>query len=298
MARFAAWVVAHRLRRVGCITLFFLLPLVGFISAAVVVLVANVKGPREALIDCLLALAVLSVVLAVAGAGIAAVEITTALVVWCTSIGLGSLVGRYRSLTLAMQAVVLVSVVGLLGLVGWIGDPVVFWRDLLDLLAEVSRQASGVDIEPLSWESLEQLAPIMAGIMASAVLVALSLALLLGTWWASGLHGGSFAAMFRNLHLGYVIGGLATIAGIAAILGLQPLAGNVLLVLGTGFAFQGLAVVYWWSWSKQWPRGWWLALYFPLFLGPAVRMSEMALLVTLGFIDNWYRLRPGREDMV
>jgi hypothetical protein len=69
-------------------------------------------------------------------------------------------------------------------------------------------------------------------------------------------------------------------------------------VLATGFAFQGLAVVYWWSWSKQWPRGWWVALYFPLFLGPAVRISEMALLVTLGFIDNWYRLRPQRADMV
>ncbi|MEE9511310.1 MAG: hypothetical protein V3V79_04260, partial [Gammaproteobacteria bacterium] len=169
---------------------------------------------------------------------------------------------------------------------------------LLELLAEMSRQAAGVDIEPLPWETFEQLAPIMAGIMASAALVALLLALLLGTWWASGLQGGSFAAMFRNLHLGYVIGSLATIAGVAAIFGLQPLAGNVLLVLATGFAFQGLAVVYWWSWSKQWPRGWWVALYFPLFLGPAVRISEMALLVTLGFIDNWYRLRPQRADMV
>ncbi len=298
MAKFAAWVVAHRLRRVSFITALFLLPLVGFISSAVVVLVASVKGPREASIDCLLALAVLSVVLTLAGAGIAVVEITTALVVWCISIGLGFLVGRYRSLTLAMQAAVLLSVLGLLGFVGWAGDPVVFWRDLLELLAEVSRQAAGVDIEALPWESLEPLAPIMAGIMASAALVALSLALLLGTWWASALNGGSFAVMFRNLHLGYVIGSLATIAGIAAILGLQPLAGNVLLVLATGFAFQGLAVVYWWSWSKQWPRAWWLALYFPLFLGPTVRISEMVLLVTLGFIDNWYRLRPRREDMV
>ena len=298
MAKFAAWVVAHRLRRVSFITALFLLPLLGFISAAVVVLVASVKGPREASIDCLLALVVLSVVLSLAGAGIATVEITTALVVWCTSIGLGFLVGHYRSLTLAMQAAVLLSVLGLLGFVGWTGDPVVFWHDLLELLAEVSRQAAGVDIEPLARESLEQLAPIMAGIMASAVLVALSLALLLGSWWASGFHGGSFAAMFRNLRLGYVIGSLATIAGLAAILGLRPLAGNVLLVLGTGFAFQGLAVVYWWSWSKQWPRAWWLALYFPLFLGPVVRISELALLVMLGFIDNWYLLRPDREDMV
>ena len=298
MAKFAAWVVAHRLRRVSFITALFLLPVVGFISAALVVLVSSVKGPREASIDCLLALALLSVLLTLAGTGVAVVEITTALVVWCTAIGLGFLVGRYRSLTLAMQAAVLLSVLGLLGFIGWAGDPVVFWRDLLALLAEMSRQAAGVNIEPLPWETLEQLAPIMAGIMASAALVALVLALLLGTWWASGLQGGSFAAMFRNLRLGYVIGSLATIAGIAAIFGLQPLAGNVLLVLATGFAFQGLAVVYWWSWSKQWPRGWWVALYFPLFLGPAVRISEMALLVTLGFIDNWYRLRPQRADMV
>ena len=81
MAKFAAWLVAHRLRRVSFITALFLLPLVGFISAAVVVLVASVKGPREASIDCLLALAVLSVLLTLAGTGIAVVEITTALVV-------------------------------------------------------------------------------------------------------------------------------------------------------------------------------------------------------------------------
>ncbi|MEC7803810.1 MAG: hypothetical protein VX533_03040, partial [Pseudomonadota bacterium] len=70
------------------------------------------------------------------------------------------------------------------------------------------------------------------------------------------------------------------------------------LVLGTGFAFQGLAVIYWWSGSKQWPKGWWVALYFPLLLGPVARISEIVLLVAVGFIDNWYRLRPGREDMV
>ena len=296
MAKFAAWVVAHRLRRVSCITLVFLLPLVGFISAAVVVLVASVKGPREALIDCLLALAALSVLLIFAGDDIAALEITAALVVWCTSIGLGFLVGHYGSLTLAMQAAVLLSVLGLLVLVGSLGDPVVFWRDLLELFAEVSRQAAGTD--PLPRESFEQLAPIMAGIMASAVLVALVLALLLGTWWGCGLRGSSFAAMFSKFHLGYVIGTFAAIAGIGAIFGLQPLAGNVLLVLGTGFVFQGLAVIYWWSASRQWPKGWWVALYFPLFLGPVARISEIVLLVTVGFIDNWYRLRPSREDMV
>jgi hypothetical protein len=298
VAKFAAWVVARRLRRVSCITLVFLLPLVGFVSAAVVVLATNVKGPREALIDCLLALAALSVLMLLAGGGIVTLEITAALVIWCTSVGLAFLVGHYGSLTLAMQAAVLLSVLGLLVFVGWIGDPVIFWRDLLELFAELSRQAAGTAINPLSRESFEQLAPIMAGIMASAVLLALVLALLLGTWWGCGLRGSSFAAMFRNLHLGYVIGTFATIAGIAAILGLQPIAENVLLVLGTGFAFQGLAVIYWWSGSKQWPKGWWVALYFPLLLGPVARISEIVLLVAVGFIDNWYRLRPGREDMV
>ena len=87
MAKFAAWVVARRLRRVSCITLVFLLPLVGFVSAAVVVLATNVKGPREALIDCLLALAALSVLMLLAGGGIVTLEITAALVIWCTSVG-------------------------------------------------------------------------------------------------------------------------------------------------------------------------------------------------------------------
>jgi hypothetical protein len=69
-------------------------------------------------------------------------------------------------------------------------------------------------------------------------------------------------------------------------------------VLGTGFAAQGLAVVHWTADPRQWPRVWPLVLYGPLLLGAPLAGLLLAALAVAGLVDNGFRLRRHRSDVV
>ena len=138
----------------------------------------------------------------------------------------------------------------------------------------------------------------MTGMTAALSVLAATAALLLGSWWASGVGGPGFREMFLGLRMGFVIGGLTALAGIGSLVGAQPFSGNVLLVLSIGLGFQGLAVIHWHVNVRQLAWPWLIALYLPLFMGPSIALSAMFLLTTVGFLDNWYGLRRIRRDMV
>ena len=67
--------------------------------------------------------------------------------------------------------------------------------------------------------------------------------------------------------------------------------GGAVLLLGTAFMFQGLAVLIWWSRMWAWPGGWWLGLLVVMMLLPSIFVLVTMSLATVGFIDNWYGLR-------
>ena len=87
---FGAWLVERRLVRVALIAA--LLPLFGVISAAIVVCISIVKGWRESLTDCLLALVVVLGLTALAGDGLQQV-LFSCLTTWGIALLMGGLTG-------------------------------------------------------------------------------------------------------------------------------------------------------------------------------------------------------------
>jgi hypothetical protein len=283
MSGFAAWLSAQRARRVVIIAGLFPLPLLGIISAAVVIMTAQVRGPREALQDCLLATILLAGMAWFAGMDIPSL-LASAAMSWLLWLVLGTVVARTGSLALAVQAAVMIALAGLVVLTLAIDDPAAYWTKVLEVLyADLAEQGLKVSA------NIEQQAQLMSGLIIAGSLMYGLMALLLGSAWASRLSAGNYAQQFAELRLGYVIGGLAALAGVAGLFGFGF--DGALLIFGAAFMFHGIAVVAWWSRRRSWPRGWWIGLCILPILLPDLLVVTLALLSALGFVDNWYGLR-------
>jgi len=263
------------------------MPLTSVLSAALVVAVAIARGWRDAALDCLIALLVLVVVTFVAGglwSQFAASGVTT----WIAAIFVGALTGAYGSLTLTLQALLVLGLLGLAAFMLVTGDPVAFWEPVL---TDLTSQMGELGVQFSEPDALLQLAPMMSGLLAASIVTSSTLALFMGAWWAAGSGGPPFRAMFVSIRLGYILGGVALLAGIAAPFLPGGLAGNMLLVLGVGFVFQGLAVVHWLVGARGLPWMLLIPVYLPFFMGASIAVMALFLLATVGFVDNWYGLR-------
>lgn len=288
MTNFAKWLVAMRLRRVVFIAGLFPFPLLGLLSSAIVVLTAELRGPREAILDAGLALVLLGGVALVSGVTDVPGLMLVAAVTWAVWIGLGSIVWRTGSLTLALQAAVMLALIGLFVFDAAIGDPLEYWSETL---AEVYASL-GIETEGLE-QVIALQAPLMSGVVVAGALTSGMLVLCWGNSLANRVAGEQPGRRFSELRLGYVIGGLAALAGIGTVFGLAQ---NALLVLGAGFAVHGIAVIAWWAGVKAWPSGWWIALCILPVLRLDFLVIEAALLAAVGFVDNWYGLRRARTS--
>jgi hypothetical protein len=270
MSGFATWLAGHRIRRVVIIAGLFPLPLLGLLSAATVVMGASLRGPREILLDCLLALVLLVSLSFLSGMDTVTLA-TTAAVSWAVWAALGCLAGRSGWLAV---------------FVGVTGDPLTYWLPVIEAwYADLSSQGLTIPAD------LEGQARIMSGGLFAFLLTGSLLAVLLGLSWSFGLVGRHLGDSFRLLRFGYVIGGLAAITGLLALFGLQL--HGALLIFGVAFTYQGASVVTWWAKERDWPYSWWLALVIPPLLFFGLLIVELAMLAAIGFVDNWFSLRRG-----
>lgn len=280
------WLIRQRVLRIALIALTFPLPLLAVVSAALVVMVVGLQGWRQALEDCAAALLVLIGLTMVAGGYWVEIGIG-AWMTWMGALLLGQL-RRIGSLTLALQAAVLLGMAGVIGFVLWSREPVAFWEQVLGDLAERARSA-GLDVETADLGL--GLVPLMTGIMAASAVISSLTAVFLGCWWIGDNDGRRFADEFQALRMGLAMGVMTAVLLLLFFVGLGSIADDLLLVLGAGFLVQGLAVVHWHGARRQWPAAWPFALYLPLILVPVVAVPEMLLLALLGLMDNGYSLR-------
>jgi hypothetical protein len=284
---FGQWLVANRVARIGLIAALLPLPVTSVLSASMVVALSIAKGWRLAAVDCLVALVLLGIFTMVAG-GAWQQAALSAVSTWSAAMLLGGLTGVFGSLIFSLQALIMICVLGLIGFTWFANDPVIFWESVLEKFAE---QMSELGMPLADPTAVLDLAPIMSGLVAASVVTSSTLALLIGAWWAGGAKGTDFRTLFVNLRLGYVVGGIAVIAGLGAAFGVSPLAGNVMLVLGVGFVFQGLAVIHWLVGARGLPWMLLIPVYLPFFMGASILVMGLLMLASIGFVDNWYCLR-------
>ena len=291
MSRFARWFLANQLRRVLVLAGFMVLPLTGLVSAALCALNGEINGWRVAVTDAALAVALLAGLILLGTAGIDLLLV--AAVSWMICALMGSLAGRYGSMNLPAQLLVMGGCLLVAVIFVASGDPAETWRALL---TQLYRETAELGLAMPGEDELQAAARIMTGLVAASSVATMILAVVLGGWLAARVNERPMGSSFPQLRMGYVLGVLAALAGVASIAGAGPIADNLLLVLVTGFVFQGLAVVHWQAQSRRWPQMWPLALYTPMLILPLSMLIFVAL-AAIGFTDNWYNLRRPHTDM-
>jgi hypothetical protein len=295
----ARWLRDHRLPRIATVVLTFLLPLTNVVSAAVVVMTARSAGWRSAAVDVMAAMVILGglIVLTRGGAGAPAPGTAAlgAAALWGGGLLGGALLRRFGSVDLALQSLVVVALVGVALASLVIPDARAHWQPVLQALI----QAAGLpqtDGLPPDW--LATVAALMHGVIAASLLSTLILALMLGLWLDRDGGAADWRRKFLELKLGRVLSLVTVVTVLLLAAGFTSLGGGLLLVLGTGFAAQGLAIVHWTADDRRWPRIWPLVLYAPLLLGaPSAGLVLLALAVA-GSVDNALPLRRRRTNVV
>ncbi len=299
MSGFAARLRDHRLLRIATVVLAAVLPLTPVVSGAIVAMTARREGWRLATIDTLTALLVLVGLLQLTSGDVVR-PMLSALALWGGALLGGSLLRSFRSVDLAVQALVLLALTGLLVATLTIPDAQGYWQPFLEALIKVAGlpQVGGL---PSEW--LGTMATLMHGVFAASLLSTLIPALMLALWLDPDVSNGDAEAgqwrrRFLELRLGRVLSLAAFGAAGLILLGFLTLGGGALLVLGTGFVAQGLAIVHWTADQRSWPRIWPLGLYGTLIFGAPAAGLLLLLLAMAGLLDNAFGLRRRRSNVV
>lgn len=270
------------------------LPPLSYLSGATVALITLRYGLRAGLQLCLLA-TVAAVLLMLplqrppqfGGAFL----LVLWLPVWVLAVSLRRTASQTRVLLLTVGF-------GMMALVGFswaVADPVQWGMKLQGwLVAQMTQQMPA--------ESAAQMKEFLAvmlgepGEMRSRVVMLLVISLtgsiLLGRWWQSLLYNpGGFGEEFRQIRLGRV----AAVSLLLLIIAYQlmydgsanvTLLRDMLILAQLPFILQGVAVAHALVKQLGLHRGWLVAMYVLLFMGPAG-----ALLILVGVLDNWFDFR-------
>jgi hypothetical protein len=273
--------------------LFWLFPPFLIVSGAVVALVTLRHGPAEgALLVALAGLGATVLTTLVVGAPWPMVQILAVcwLPLWILALVLRATVSLARTLQIAAA----MSLAGVLGFYGVLGDPAIWWEGVLGRWErELAALAPTADRSTLNQvlELLKGWAPFMPGQMVSAALLFVVLGLLLGRWWQALLFNpGGFRPEFHELRLGRPLAlGMLALFGAALLTGWMPLTNGV-LVLGTLYTVQGIALAHALIFKLQLSSAW-LVLFY-LLLVPLLSQLVMALGIADAWADFRGRIRP------
>ena len=273
--------------------LSLLIPFVGVISSAAVGLVTLRQGVRPGML--LLGSSTLaSGLIAWPALGNPWVGLGILLVLWVPIWGLATILRATRSLNLTAQLAALGGLVVVLVVHLTVGDPALYWRELIEPLRQ-SLLSDGLVEAEASQVLFARLAQWMTGAFAAALVLQYLVSLFLARAWQAQLYNpGGFGAEFKALRVGSLVGGLFVLFLAWGLLA-KGLGLDLAPVLGLLLLLQGLAVIHRLRELRNANQGWLVALYVLL----VFFMPQMVLLlISLGLIDLWADIRARVEQRV
>ena len=288
MAGLVQWLLLRRYRLIILAAVLAPVPVLVFVSAALMTLETLYRGSRNGVFSAAVATLVAIPFTWALGVSPAGTALESGAVLF-VGVGLGALLRRTGSLALTFQGVGLVCAAGaLLAALLW-RQPGAWVIAILDGLAEVAR--SGGATEEQASSLIENLGPYFTGLLVAGIFLQLMAALLLGSWWASKTQEESqFGPQFRQLRLGRILGIPATLLMASSLLLEGPIIRNLFPLVLFAFWFQGIAVVHAWAWAKRWSAGFLVPMYVLLIM-PITAAVTILLLASVGLVDNWIELR-------
>jgi len=278
----ASWLVRRPQNAVIGLAVTLLLPAPQLTSGVIMVLLVLAQGTKLAVIEALIAAAVLLTVSLLLGVSIASMTVLMA-GTWVPVLLLAVVLLNTRSLTLAMQVSVIVTILMMLGFYVVVQDPVAFWQPYLVRMAELARQSNlQLNTELLSAE-------VMTISAALAFWMLYVFGLLLGYALYRRMPGetGAFGR-FRDLNLGRVIALTLALTSVLAFLVDGAWIQNTAFVLFVMFWMQGLAIVHWMHGEGILPLAALIAVYVLL---PFLQVLLMTALAVFGYTDAWFGFR-------
>ena len=282
MQRLAAWLLARPQNAVMGLAVTLLLPAPQLTSGVIMVLLILAQGMRQAVIEALVAAAALLTVSLIFGVSL--VSLVTLMVgTWLPVMLLAVVLINSRSLTLTMQATVIVAVAALSAFYVVVSDPVAFWEPYLMTMAEIARQ-SGLE---LNQELLNAEVMTVSATLAFWMLYVVGLLLGYGLYKRLPIETDDFGR-FRNLNFGRVIAFTMALASLLAFVVDGVWLQNVAFVVFAMFWLQGLAIVHWLHAEKNLPLGAVVAVYVLL---PLMQVLVFTALAIIGYMDAWFGFR-------
>ena len=284
MPAFAAWLLAKPQNAVLGLAVTLLIPWVPpqLTSGVILALLVVAQGPRMAVIEALVAAAVMIVVSLLFGVSVASI-VVLASVAWVPVLLLAVLLVTTRSLTLTTQVSVILAVAGLLGFHVAVADPVAFWEPVLVTMGELARQ-SGLE---LNTELLN--AELMTVSTTLAFWILPTAAMLLGYGLYRKLPGETRSyGLFRDLSFGKVIAVVLAIVSLLAFAIDSSVLQGVAAVLFVAFCVQGVALVHWMHAQEMLPLGVVISMYILL---PLLQVLLVTVLAVFGYMDAWFEFR-------
>jgi hypothetical protein len=287
----AAWLVSRPQNGIlGLAATYILfLPLAGIFSGAVVVLLVLNHGLRRAMIQALLAAALLALLALVTG-GAAPQTALVAMLNWLPAYVLAAMLGHWQSLALTMQVSVIVAVAGLLGFYVVLGDPSVFWSNwLADEAVPMFREMGLHEQAATLLENREAIAQQMTVLFVFGIWSLYVFGLLLGHTLYDSLVGHSEVfGRFCDLNFGRVLALIMAVASVAAVISGAVWLRNFAFLVFVVFWIQGLAIMHWLHAERQLPR---VLLVIAYALIPLLSALPVISFAVVGYTDAWFGYR-------
>ena len=282
MQAIATWLVARPQNAVMGLAVTLLLPAPQLTSGVIMVLLVLEQGTKLAVIEGLIAAAVLLTVSLLFGVSIASIT-TLMLGTWMPVLLLAVLLLGTRSLTLVMQVMALLAVLAMLAFYVVVADPAAFWEPYLLTMTELATQ-SNLQLN---------MAMFTPEVMTVSAVLAFWLLYVMGLLLGYGLYKclpGETAEFgrFRDFGFGRVIATVLAVASVLAFLVDAAWIQNLAFVMFVFFWIQGLAIVHWMHAESVLPVAALIAVYVLL---PFLQILLMTALAILGYTDAWFNFR-------
>ncbi len=284
----ASWLVARPQNAVLGLAATLLLPFAQVVSGAVMVLLVLQQGLRTVFLESAAALLILAVVSLLVNAPLAQL-LVNALITWLPVMLLATVMLRSHSLTLALQVAAIVAIVSTLGFFLVLGDPTVFWSEVLTRLSAFFAGLGLQEQAELLATQSALLAPQMTMVVVSSSWSIIVLVLALGYALYRALPGQSAAfGRFCDLNFGRVLAFTMAVTSVAAVFAGADWLQNVAFVAFVIFWIQGLAMVHWLYVERRMHAVVLIGVYAALFLLSALVVIALAV---VGYADAWFGFR-------
>ena len=288
MRPIVSWLVARPQNAVIGLAGTLLLPFAQIISGTLMALLVFKHGAAVAAAQGAIATAILAVISLLVSASVSHV-LGNALVIWGPVILLVVMMRGWRSLTLTLQVTVIAAMLITLGFYAVLGDPNVFWGEILVRISDSFREMGLTQHADILVQERDVIAPQMTVLVVITTWSLYAVVLLLGYAVYRALPGiTSSFGLFRDLNFGRVLALTMAVASVIAMLTGAVWLQNFAFVIFAMFWLQGLAIIHWLHANKRVPLAVVILVYALIPLLNALLVMGLAV---VGYIDAWFGFR-------